>query len=165
MPGERQDRRLACGGANGGVQGPEECHHDSQQDCGGGNGFGASSDRDVQEHRGQFARSPIRTKTERLQGAEYTAPVHFVDGTEVTQVEKAKCLGSQLSWHSPIKAALDAKKALAHSSCMKLQPLWRSKPSWKTKVRIYQTSIVPSPLYGPDALILQVRHLKTIDAC
>ena len=43
------------------------------------------------------------TKTELLQGKEYTAPVYFIDGTEVTQVEKSKYLGTQVSWQTPSK--------------------------------------------------------------
>ena len=46
---------------------------------------------------------------------------------------------------------------------MKLQPLWHSKLSWKTKVRIFHPSIVPSFLYGLDSLYLEVRHLRTMD--
>ena len=47
---------------------------------------------------------------------------------------------------------------------MKLQPLWRSKLNWKTKVRIFHSSVVPSLTYGLDTLTLEMKHLKTIDA-
>ena len=54
--------------------------------------------------------------------------------------------------------------ALAHTRYMKLQPLWRSRLSRATKVKICQASIVPALMYGLDTLALEVRHLKTIDA-
>ena len=103
-------------------------------------------------------------KTEFLEGSEATPPIYFVDGTRVKETDKAKYLGSQVSWTKPTKTAIDARKALAHSSYMKLQPLWRSKLNWKTKVRIFHASVVPSLTYGLDTLTLEVRHLKTIDA-
>ena len=103
-------------------------------------------------------------KTELLEGLEATPPIYFVNGTRVSEAAQAKYLGSQVSWTKPTKTAIDARKALAHSSYMKLQPLWRSKLNWKTKVRIFHSSVVPSLTYGLDTLTLEVRHLKTIDA-
>ena len=104
------------------------------------------------------------SKTELLEGPEATPPMYFVDGTAVSEKHKVKYLGSQVSWTTPTKTAIDARKALAHSSYMKLQPLWRSKLNWKTKVLIFHASVVPSLTYGLDSLTLEVRHLKTIDA-
>ena len=59
-------------------------------------------------------------KTELLEGYEATPPIYFVDGTAVSETDKAVYLGSQASWTTPTKTAIDARKALAHSSYMKL---------------------------------------------
>ena len=93
-------------------------------------------------------------------------PVYFVDGTQVNGVDKAKYLGSQVSWTSPTKTAIEARKALAHSAYMKLQPLRRSILNWRTKVRNYSASVVPSLIYGLDTPTLEIGHLKrpSIDA-
>ena len=104
------------------------------------------------------------TKTELLSNDGATSPGYFVDGTQVSSVDKAKYLGTQVSWTSPTKTAIEARKALAHSSYMKLRPLWRSKLNWKTKIRIFHASVVPSLTYGLDTLTLEMKHLKTIDA-
>ena len=104
------------------------------------------------------------SKTELLSNEGATTPIYFVDGTQVSSVDRAKYLGSQVSWTSPTKTAIEARKALAHASYMKLQPLWRSKLNWKTKVRIFHSSVVPSLTYGLDTLTLEMKHLKTIDA-
>ena len=93
-----------------------------------------------------------------------TPPVCFVDGTPVPSSDSVKYLGSHITWSNPTKKAIDARKALAHTGYMKLQPLWRSRLSRATKVKIYQASIVPALTYGLDTLSLEVRHLKTIDA-
>ena len=104
------------------------------------------------------------TKTELLANEGLTSPVYFVDGTQVSSVDKAKYLGTQVSWTAPTKTAIEARKALARSSYMRLQPLWRSKLNWKTKVRIFHASAVPSLTYGLDTFTLEMRRLKTIDA-
>ena len=104
------------------------------------------------------------SKTEMLSNEGDTSPIYFVDGTKVTVVDKAKYLGTQVSWSSPTITAIDCRKALAQSAYMKLQPLWRSKLSWKTKVRIFHASVVPSLIYGLDTPTLELRHFKTIDA-
>ena len=104
------------------------------------------------------------TKTEILSGPGDQTPIYFVDGTTVNRVEQAKYLGTQVTWSAPTKCAIDARKSLAFSMYMKLQPLWRSKLNWKTKVRIFQATIIPRLLYGLDTLTLEMKHLKTIDA-
>ena len=120
--------------------------------------------RTVQSEASLYGMALNLSKTEILQGLESTTPIYFIDGTQVPDVDKAKYLGSQVSWTNPSKTAIDARKALAHSSYMKLQPLWRSRLNWRTKVRIFQSSVVPSLIYGLDSLTLETRHLKTIDA-
>ena len=79
-------------------------------------------------------------------------------------MEQAKYLGTQVTWSAPTKCAIDARKSLAFSMYMKLQPLWRSKLNWKTQVRIFQATIIPRLLYGLDTLTLEMKHLKAIDA-
>ena len=103
-------------------------------------------------------------KTEILAENGQTPPVYFVDGTPVPSSKSVKYLGSQITWSNPTKKAIDARKALAHTRYMKLQPLWRSKLSRAAEVKIYQASIVPALTYGLDTLSIEVRHLKTIDA-
>ena len=109
------------------------------------------------------------SKTELLIGEQMALPVYFVDGTQVNGVDKAKYLGSQVSWTSPIKTAIEARKALAHSAYMKLQPLRRSILNWRTNVRNYNASVVPSFIYGLDTPTLEIGHLerlkKTIGRC
>ena len=103
-------------------------------------------------------------KTEVLADSGSTPLVSFVDGTQVPSSQSVKYLGSQVTWSNPSKKAIDARKALAHTRYMKLQPLWRSRLSRASKVEIYQASIVPALTYGLDTLSLEVRHLKTTDA-
>ena len=93
-----------------------------------------------------------------------TQPVYFVAGTPVPSSDSVKYLGSQIAWSNPTKKAIDERKALAHTRYMKLQPLWRSRLSRATEVKIYQASIVPALTYGLDTLSFEVRHLKPIDA-
>ena len=99
-----------------------------------------------------------------MQGPEITTPIYFVDGTQVTEVDKSRYLGTQVSWSSPSKTAINARKVLAHASYMKLQPLWRSRFNWRTMVRIFHASVVPSLIYGLHSLTLETGHLTTIDA-
>ena len=103
-------------------------------------------------------------KTELLADNGSTPPVYFVDGTPVLSSGSAKYLGSHITCFNPTQKAIDARKALTHSRYMKLQPLWRSRLSRATKVKMYKASIVPSLTYGLDTLSLEVRHSKTIDA-
>ena len=103
-------------------------------------------------------------KTEILADSGSTPPVYVVDGTPVPSSDSVKYLGSHITWSTPTKKAIDARKALAHTRYMKLQPLWRSRLSRATKAKIYQASKVPALTHGLDTLSLEVKHLKTIDA-
>ena len=120
--------------------------------------------RTVQVEASLFGMTLNFSKTELLQGPEITMPIYFVDGTQVTEVDKSKYLGTQVSWSSPSKTAINARKVLAHASYMKLQPLWRSRFNWRTMVRIFHASVVPSLTYGLNSLTLETGRLTTIDA-
>ena len=105
-----------------------------------------------------------KDKTELLSVGEEQPKVTFVDNTPVKVVTAAKYLGSLISWDNPTKTAIKARKDKAVAAYGKLQQLWRSKLSWRVKVRIFLASIIPVLLYGLDTVTLELRHLKTIDA-
>ena len=105
-----------------------------------------------------------KDKTELLCVGEEQPRVTFVDNAPVKVVTAAKYLGSLISWDNPTKTAIKARKDKAVAAYSKLQQLWRSKLSWRVKVRIFLASIIPVLLYGLDTVTLELRHLKTIDA-
>ena len=117
----------------------------------------------VQVEASLYGMELIMAETEVLADTGSTPPAFFVDGTPVPSSDSIKYLRSHITWSNLTKKAIDARKALAHTRYMKLQPLWRSRLSRATKV-IYQASVVPALTYGLDTLSLEVRHLKPIDA-
>ena len=90
--------------------------------------------------------------------------LYFADGSPVPITTDTKYLGSQVTWDKATKHAIEARKAKAHISYIKLQHFWRSRINSRTKTRIFHAIVLPTLLYGLDTLTLEIKHLKTIDA-
>ena len=103
-------------------------------------------------------------KTEHLPHPQATPQtLHFANGDPIPQAEASKYLGTKVTWDAPTKAAIEDRKAKGHTAYMKLQQLWRSKLHTRAKIKIFQSTIVPSLTYSLDTLTLELKHFKTID--
>ena len=104
-------------------------------------------------------------KTELLMDPRKPPPkLKFSDGTPVQTTTQVKYLGSMISWEKPFEAAFRHRASVAESSYKKLRLVWNSPLPYKEKLRIFQSVFIPTLIYGLDALTLQQKHLKRIDA-
>ena len=75
-------------------------------------------------------------------------------------------------WHTsprprasvPFDAAFKHRAALAETAYKKLRLVWNSSVSYREKLKIFQSVFIGTLIYGLDALTLQDKHLKRIDA-
>ena len=105
------------------------------------------------------------TKTELLVDPRRTAPrILFKDGTAVPTTTQIKYLGSIISWSKSFDAAFKHRAALAETAYKKLRLVWNSSVSYREKLKIFQSVFIGTLIYGLDALTLQDKHLKRMDA-
>ena len=104
-------------------------------------------------------------KTEVLHDSRRPTPkLHFQDGTTVPTTTQVKYLGSMVSWDKPFDVAFKHRAALAESAYKKLRLVWNSHLPYRERLKIFQAVFIPTLTYGLDALTLQDKHLKRIDA-
>ena len=60
---------------------------------------------------------------------------------------------------------LKHRAALAETAYQKLRMVWNSWHQYREKLKIFQSVFISTLIFGPDALFLQDKHLKRIDAC
>ena len=105
------------------------------------------------------------SKTEILHDARRAAPkLTFLDGSPVPTTTQAKYLGSLISWHKPFEAAFMHRAGIAETSYTKLRLVWNSNLPYREKLKIFQSVFISTLIYGLDALTLQDKHLKRVDA-
>ena len=105
-------------------------------------------------------------KTEILMDPRKPPPkLKFSDGTTVQTTTQVKYLGSMISWDKPFEVAFRHRASVAETSYKKLRLVWNSSLPYREKLRIFQSVFIPTLIYGLDALTLQQKHLKRIDAC
>ena len=103
--------------------------------------------------------------TELLSHPDYPAPsLKFANGDPVPVTQEAKYLGSEITWTTPPKSAIQLRKKKTEAAFAKLYHVWCSKLPWKAKSIIFHSTIVPVLLYGLDLCSLDEQHYKTIEA-
>ena len=106
-----------------------------------------------------------QTKTELLIDPRRLPPqIKFSNGTPVPTTTQIKYLGSMIAWVKPFDVAFRNRAGLAESSYKKLRLVWNSPLAYKEKLKIFQSVFIGTLVYGLDALTLQQKHLKRIDA-
>ena len=100
-------------------------------------------------------------KTEALIHPNHPDPqLQFMDGEPVRTTPQAKYLGSMISWRKTFETAFKHRAALAEESFKKLRLVWNSSLRRPTKVRIFQSIIIPILLYGLEHLTLTDKQLN-----
>ena len=100
-----------------------------------------------------------QTKTELLVDPRKLSPqIKFSNGTPVPT------LGSMISRIKPFDVAFKHRAGLAESSYKKLRLVWNSSLTYREKLKIFQSVFVGTLVYGLDAVTLQQKHLKRINA-
>ena len=69
------------------------------------------------------------------------------------------------SWMESLEKDFDVRKALAWSSCHKLQKIWNSTLSRRMKVRLFTATVESVLLYGSEAWTITKALKKKIDGC
>ena len=106
-----------------------------------------------------------QTKTELLTDPRELPPtIRFMDGTPVPTTTQIKYLGSMISWTNGFDVAFKHRAGLAESSYKKLRLVWNSSLRYEEKFKIFQSVFIGTLVYGLDALTLQSKHLKRVDA-
>ena len=83
-------------------------------------------------------------------------------GEKLEVVKNFKYLGS---WMESTEKDFHVRKALAWSSCHKLQKIWNSALSRKLKVRLFIATVESVLLYGSEAWTITKTLQKKIDGC
>ena len=117
----------------------------------------------LEEEAARYGMSLNETKTEYLPKPGTSGDLIFKSQDKVPKVEKVKHLGSVISWHRPFHEAFYHRLALAESDFKKLRLVWNSNMPQNRKLRIFHSTIVPSMLYGLDALSLTDKNIATIN--
>ena len=105
------------------------------------------------------------TKTEILIDPRRPAPnISFSDGTPVPTTIQAKYLGSLISWEKSFEVAFRHRAGIAETSYKKLRFVWNSNLPYREKLKIFQSVFISTLVYGLDALTLQDKDIKKIDA-
>ena len=106
-----------------------------------------------------------QTKTELLTDPRKPHPtIRFLDGTPVPTTTQIKYVGSMISWTKPFDVAFKHRAGLAESSYKKLRLVWNSSLRYQEKLKIFLSVFIGTLVYGLDALTLQAKHFKRIDA-
>jgi len=88
-----------------------------------------------------------------------------VGGNELEDIKAFTYLGAVLDKQGGTKADIKRRPALTRSAFATLQPPWKSsKYSSKTKLRIFNTSVVAILLYGAGMWRITAADMKTLDA-
>ena len=105
------------------------------------------------------------SKTEILQDPRKPpSKINFLDGSPVPTTTQVKYLGSLISWLKPFDVAFMHRAGIAETSYKKLRLVWNSSLPYREKLKIFQSVFISTLIYGLDALTLQDKHLKRIDA-
>ena len=90
-----------------------------------------------------------KDKTELLVSSPTDPTITFANGDPVPRSQEIKYLGTMISWTTPPKTAINH--------------VWCSKLPWKSKSRIFQSSIVPSVEYSLETCPFYKSHHKTLE--
>ena len=98
-----------------------------------------------------------KDKTELLVRSPTDPTITFANGDPVPRSQEIK-----FSWTTPPKTAIKHRVAIANASFSKLHHVWCSKLPWKSKSRVFQSSIVPSLEYSLETCPFDKSHHKTL---
>ena len=119
----------------------------------------------LEEQAYLYGMSLNQTKTEILADPRKSPPkVKFRSGEAVPTTTLIKYLGSMITWEKPFEAAFKHRAGIAETNYKKLRLIWNCSLTRKEKLHIFQTTFIPTLIYGLDSLTLQDKHLKRIDA-
>ena len=102
-------------------------------------------------------------KTETMQfNQEFETPITGKNGGVIKVVNNFKYLGGWM--HSTAKD-FEIRKALAWSSCHKLQKIWKSNLSRKLKIKLFLATVESVLLYGSETWTINKTLQKRLDGC
>ena len=93
---------------------------------------------------------------------EVKTPIIGKSGGVIKVVDNFKYLGG---WMHSTEKDFEIRKALAWSSCHKLQKIWKSDMNRKLKVRLFLTTVESVLLYGSETWSINKTLQKRLDGC
>ena len=104
-----------------------------------------------------------KDKTELLVRSLTDPTIAFANGDPAPKSQETKYLGTMILWTTPPKTAIKHRVAIANASFSKLHHIWCSKLPWKSKSRIFQSSIVPALEYSLETCPFDKSHHKKLE--
>ena len=104
-----------------------------------------------------------KDKTELLVRSPTDPTITFANGDPVPKSPAIRYLGTMISWTTPPKTAIKHRVAMANASFSKLHHVWCSKLPWKSKSRIFHSSIVPSLEYSLETCPFDKSHHRSLE--
>jgi len=87
-----------------------------------------------------------------------------VQGQDVRVVEEFVYLGSLIHLSTGSTCDISRQSAITHAAMQSLEKIWRSQLAISTKLKLYNTCILPIFLYGSDCLATFKTDARKIDA-
>jgi len=87
-----------------------------------------------------------------------------VQGQDVRVVEEFVYLGSLIHLSTGSTCDISCQSAITHAAMQSLEKIWRSQLAISTKLKLYNTCILPIFLYGSDCLATFKTDARKIDA-
>ena len=105
-----------------------------------------------------------KVKTELLVRPGDRPVIRFLDGSIVPTSEVVKYLGSLVTWKKSFEVAFINRASLAEEAYKKLRLVWNSSLGFRSKLKIFQATFVPTLIYGLDSFTLTTPQINRIDA-
>ena len=118
----------------------------------------------LERHALQHGTNVNTEKTELLMTPGSPYPNYIINGEPIPTTPQIKYLGTMINWEKPFESAFRHRAALAETAYKKLRLVWNSNLSERTKLRIFQSTFIPTLIFGLDTLTLADKQVARVDA-
>lgn len=90
--------------------------------------------------------------------------LHFLNGDPVPTATNVRYLGSLVTWDAPASSAITARFHLAKAALQSLRLVWNSRLQPQQKLRIFNSVVVSTLIYGLSCLTFSTKLYQTLDS-
>ena len=90
--------------------------------------------------------------------------LHFLNGDPVPTATNVRYLGSLVTWDAPASSAITARFHLAKAALQSLRLVWNSCLQPQQKLRIFNSVVVSTLIYGLSCLTFSTKLYQTLDS-
>ena len=90
--------------------------------------------------------------------------LHFLNGDPVPTATNVRYLGSLVTWDAPASSAITVRFHLAKAALQSLRLVWNSRLQPQQKLRIFNSVVVSTLIYGLSCLTFSTKLYQTLDS-